>query len=61
MYANKGTRVVVDLEKNGRNKRQLLAVTPVLMQVPRTINRKRVTKSQEEKIKLGIGANESDP
>lgn len=53
--------MVVDLEKNDRNKRQLLAVTPVLMQVPRTINRKRVTKSQEEKIKLGIGANESDP
>jgi hypothetical protein len=61
LYANKGTRVVVDLEKNGRNKKQLLAVTPVLMQVPKTINRKRVTKSQEEKFKLGIEANQDDP
>jgi hypothetical protein len=53
--------MVADLEKNDRNKRQLLAVTPVLMQVPKTVNRKRVTKSQEEKIKLGTEANESDP
>jgi hypothetical protein len=61
LYANGGTREVVDLEKDDQSNEQLLAVVPVLMQVPTTVNKKRVTKSQEEDIELGIEANESDP
>jgi hypothetical protein len=58
LYATKETRGRTDLEKNEQKKKQLPAMTPGLMQVPRTIKRKRSNKSQEEKIEPGAKANE---
>jgi hypothetical protein len=50
LYATKGTRGVADLEKNDEKKKQLSTMTPGLMQVLKTVNRKRSNKIQEEKV-----------